>query len=224
MREEWRFQHELETETLLHLQKFGNFPQDLNICISALNEIIDVPTESTGDRVNNGNERKRKRKKHNTKETPTVVTYCNVHPIVKSFDLWLSRNEMKRLPHKTFQYGNCLYESVANLILLWLGKPVELRFRTIEWARLQVTEGTSWGLQIWTRFDDRNGNNDNYGKISFLDYLAFMEDPKIYGTEYNLFILCEFLNISIKVYTSSLVKNTGDKISVELPFHYGEKK
>jgi hypothetical protein len=26
------------------------------------------------------------------------------------------------------------------------------------------------------------------------------------------------------VYTSSLVKNTGDKISVELPFHYGEKK
>jgi hypothetical protein len=131
---------------------------------------------------------------------------------------------MKRLPHKTFQYGNCLYESVANLIPLWLGKPVELRFRTIEWARLQVTEGTSWGLQIWTRFDDRNGNNDNYGKISFLDYLAFMEDPKIYGTEYNLFILCEFLNISIKVYTSSLVKNTGDKISVELPFHYGEKK
>ena len=54
---------------------------------------------------------------------------------------------MKRLPHKTFQYGNCLYESVANLIPLWLGKPVELRFRTIEWARLQVTEGTSWGYK-----------------------------------------------------------------------------
>jgi len=48
-----------------------------------------------------------------------------------------------------------------------VGKPVELRFRTIKWARLQVTEGASWGLQIWTRFDDRNGNNDNYGKTSF---------------------------------------------------------
>jgi hypothetical protein len=43
LQEEWRFQCELETETLFHLQKFGNFPQDLNICTSALNEIIDVP-------------------------------------------------------------------------------------------------------------------------------------------------------------------------------------
>jgi len=49
-----------------------------------LNEIIDVPTESSCDRINNGNERKRKREKHNTKETPTVVTHCNVHPVVKS--------------------------------------------------------------------------------------------------------------------------------------------
>jgi hypothetical protein len=37
-----------------------------------------------------------------------VLEDCNAHPIVKSFDLWLSRNEMKRLSHKTFQYGNCL--------------------------------------------------------------------------------------------------------------------
>ena len=88
---------------------------------------------------------------------------------------------------------------------------------------MQVTEGTSWGLQIWSRFDDRNGNDDNHGKTSFLDYLAFMEDPKKYGTEYDLLMLCEFSNTSIKVYTSSLVKNTGDKIIVELPFHYGEK-
>jgi hypothetical protein len=33
LQEEWRFEHELETETLLPLQKFGHFPQDLNICI-----------------------------------------------------------------------------------------------------------------------------------------------------------------------------------------------
>jgi len=45
------------------------------------------------------------------------------------------------------QNRNCLYESVANIIPLWMGKPVELRFRTIEWARLQVTEGTSWGYK-----------------------------------------------------------------------------
>ncbi len=53
LQEEWRFQRELETETLLHLQKFGNFPQDLDICTSASNEIIDVPTKSTGGTVKN---------------------------------------------------------------------------------------------------------------------------------------------------------------------------
>ncbi len=108
-------------------------------------------------------------------------------------------NGMKRIPNQTFQCGNCLSESVANTIPIWVGKTVELRFRTIEWARLQVTEGTSWGVKMWTRFDDRNGNIDNYGKTSFLDYLALMEDPKIYGTEYDIIMLCEFLNTSIKV-------------------------
>jgi hypothetical protein len=34
--------------------------------------------------------------------------------------------------------------------------------------------------------------------------------------EYDIIMLCELLNISIKVYTSLLVKNTGGEISVEL--------
>ncbi len=130
--------------------KIWDFPQDLDICTSALNKIIDVhvPTKTTGDTATYSSERKRKRRKQNTKEIRMVTTDCYVYPTVKYFDLWLSMNGMKRIPHNTFQYGSCLYESVAHSIPLWVGKPVEVRFSTIEWAALQVTEGTSWGVNM----------------------------------------------------------------------------
>jgi len=85
-----------------------------------------------------------------------------------------------------------------------------------------VSVGTNWGITMWLRFDDRNGNPDNYGKTSFLDYLALMEDPKIYGTEYDIFMLCKFLKISIRVYSSSLVQDNNGEITVETPYRYGE--
>jgi hypothetical protein len=59
-------------------------------------------------------------------------------------------------------------------------------------------------------------------QVSWITWLSW-KIQKRNGAEYDLLMFCEFLNISIKVYTSSLVKNTGDKIIVELPFHYGEK-
>jgi hypothetical protein len=90
-------------QKLFYISKnLETFLQDLDICTSELNEIIDVPMESTCDRVNNSSERKSKRKKHNTKQTSTVLTHC-------SFDLWLSMNGMKRLPHKSFLCFEYIY-------------------------------------------------------------------------------------------------------------------
>jgi len=128
---------------------------------------------------------------------------------------------MKRIPHQTSQYGNCLYESVANCIQLWKEKPVELRLQTINWARLQVTQGTQWGREISQSFQDREGNLDNYGKHSFLEYLDFIENPYTYGTEYDIIMLCAFLNISIDVYTSSLLSIIGGESRSERPLHFG---
>jgi hypothetical protein len=108
------------------------------------------------------------------------------------------------IQYSHYGYGNCLYESVANCIQLWKGKPVELRLHTINWACMQVTQGTQWGRGIWKSFEDREGNLDNYGKHSFLEYLDFVADPYTYGTEYDIFMLCGSLNILIDVYTSSL--------------------
>ncbi len=69
-------------------------------------------------------------------------------------------------------------------------KPVELRLQTVNWARLQVTQGTQWGREISQSFQDRGGNLDNYGKHSFLEYLDFIENPYTYGTEYDIIMLC----------------------------------
>jgi len=224
LQEEWRFQKHLEKETLLHLQHFGNFPNDIDICMSSeLDSVVDTSTPKHIEMsVSQSLEQRKKKRKKNTFGLTSDTYDCSIHPIVHHFDAWLTRNKMKRLPHRTIQYGNCLYESVASCIPLWTGKPVELRFRTIEWARSQVSAGTNWGITMWLRFDDRNGNPDNYGKTSFLDYLALMEDPKIYGTEYDIFMLCEFLKISILVYSSSLLQDNNGEITVETPYRYGE--
>ncbi len=79
--------------------------------------------------------------------------------------------------------------------------------------------GTQWGTEISQTFQDREGNLDNYGKHSFLEYLDFIENPYTYGTEYDIIMLCAFLNISIDVYTSSLLSIIGGKSRSEGPLH-----
>ena len=52
-----------------------------------------------------------------------------------NFDLWCSTQNLKRVPHTTFQNGNCLYESVFCFFDAWKGKPIELRLAAIKWAQ-----------------------------------------------------------------------------------------
>jgi hypothetical protein len=104
---------------------------------------------------------------------------------------------------------------------VWKGNSVELRLRTINGARMQVTKGTQWGRGIWKTFEDREGNLDNYGKQSYLECLDFVADSHIHGTEYDIDMLCGFLNILIDVYTSSLLSNIGAELRCEPPMHFG---
>lgn len=55
------------------------------------------------------------------------------------------------------------------------------------------------------KFETTKSNQDAYGKNSCMEYLESMMDARIYGTEYNIIMLCEFLHKSIDVYSSSLV-------------------
>ncbi len=45
---------------------------------------------------------------------------------------------------------------------------------------------------------------DCYNKNSYMEYLEFMKTPMVFGTEYDIIMLCEFLKVSIKVFSPSL--------------------
>jgi len=189
--QEWMFQRHLEKE--IHLQKFGNFPVEIDLTTTDAAQSTDVNGEKPKNAHKSLNSKIPKKPTKRSLQLLRSENGNNLSPTVHSFDLWLSTKNMKRMPHQTLQYGNCLYESVANCIQLWKGKPVELRLHTINWACMQVTQGTQWGRGIWKSFEDREGNLDNYRKHSFLEYLDFVADPYTYGTEYDIIMLCAFL-------------------------------
>ncbi len=95
-------QQKMEYETLLHLQKNGNFPShiDLNSLIHDNNtaNVEQPPIQSTT--VRNSQKRKGLEKPKNTSATKKP-----------NFDMWCSTKNMKHIPHKTIQYGN--YKVIA---------------------------------------------------------------------------------------------------------------
>jgi hypothetical protein len=193
LQNEWKFQRNMEKETLLLLQKYGNYLEivDTTLQVDQQQDNQDfLPTIR-----NTRKKRTREVRNSSVNQSTEILVNC---------DLWLSQNNMERIPHLTPQYGNCLFESISYFSNIWKGKPVELRFSSIKWAQLQVSQGTDWGITMWSKFDTTKANQDSYGKHSYMHYLEYMMDPNVYGTEYDLLMLCEFLQVSINVYSSTL--------------------
>jgi hypothetical protein len=183
----------MENETLLLLQKYGNYLENVDITLQ-----VDQQQDNQDFLPTIRNTRKKR-----TREVRNSSVNQSTEILVNC-DLWLSQNNMERIPHLTPQYGNCLFESISYFSNIWKGKPVELRFSSIKWAQLQVSQGTDWGITMWSKFDTTKANQDSYGKHSYMHYLEYMMDPNVYGTEYDLVMLCEFLQVSINVYSSTL--------------------
>ena len=74
---------------------------------------------------------------------------------------------------------------------------------------------------MWKWFEDTKANPDSYGKNSFLEYLGHMQNPSNYGTEYDIIMLAEFPNISIIVYSSSLVTVKNNTLAFTPPHKFG---
>jgi len=55
-----------------------------------------------------------------------------------------------------------------------------------------------------------------------MEYLEFMKTPTFFGTEYDIIMLCEFLKVSIKVFSPSLFSNKQGMCHCEEPVHYGD--
>ena len=210
---ELQMQQIMEYETLLHLQKNGNFPShiDLNSLIHDNNtaDAEQPPIQSTT--VRNSQKRRRLEKPKKT-----------ISSKKSNFDMWCSTKNMKRIPHKTIQNGNCLYESVATFFDNWKLKPLELRLSAIRWAKNQILTHTHWGFLMMDKFEDTKSNMDAYGKNNFFEYLDYMTDPTVYGTEYDILLLCEFLKVSIDVFSSSSISFQNGYMDCPPPLSFGE--
>jgi hypothetical protein len=197
LKQEWIFQKEIKLATLEHLKKFGNFPAEIDLLsfcsFMAGQDNTDQFTISRETAQNKANVQKKRIKK---RVENTSMDYLH-------FDRWLSTKNMQRIIHETPQYGNCLFESISKALPTWRGKPLELRFKSLKWAQSQISEGTTWGKTMWTNFEITKANPDSYSKNSYSEYISFLMDPKVYGTEYDIVMLCQFLNISIDVYSLS---------------------
>jgi hypothetical protein len=137
-----------------------------------------------------------KNNRKNMQIEPNQYSSMDVDPY--NFDHWLKQQLLKRLPHKNYIIGNCLYDSVAVALPAWGDKSLELGLMTIQWAEAQLKQGTIWGKKMWKWFEDTKANPDSYCKNSLLEYLGHMQNPRNYRTEYDIIMLAEFLNISIQ--------------------------
>ncbi len=75
---------------------------------------------------------------------------------------------------------------------------------------------------MWIKLDKTKANIDCYNKNSYMEYLEFMKSPTVYGTEYDIIMLCEFLQVSIKVFSPSLFSYKKGMCHCEEPVHFGD--
>jgi hypothetical protein len=55
-----------------------------------------------------------------------------------------------------------------------------------------------------------------------MEYLEFMKTPTIFGTEYDIIMLCEFLKVSIKLFSPLLFSVKEGMGHCEEPVHFGD--
>jgi hypothetical protein len=77
-------------------------------------------------------------------------------------------------------------------------------------------------MSMWRKFEENKTIIDCYNKNSYTEYLEFMKTPTIFGTEYDIIMLCEFLQVSIKVFSPSLFSDKQGMYHCEEPVVYGE--
>jgi hypothetical protein len=87
----------LEKDTLLHLQKYGNFPSNIDVCNNTPTVTTNVIKKSVEIGEISSLPKKTKKKDKKPKHFISLGSECNQSPILNSFDLWLSQNNMNSL-------------------------------------------------------------------------------------------------------------------------------
>ncbi len=211
--EELQMQQKLEFDALIHLQKNRSFPAEISLQNFEPNCNL---TNTEQPAVFPSIVRGLKRKRVNLKTNETANKQTN-------FYLWCSTQNLKRVPHKTFQNGNCLYESISCFFDTWKGKPIELQLSAIKWAQNQILSHTGWGYFFMDKFENTKCDWDAYVKQIFFEYLDYMKDATVYGTQYDILLLCEFLDISLNVSSSSSISFQNGFMVCSPPLSFGNR-
>jgi len=86
----------------------------------------------------------------------------------------------------------------------------------------RVEKGSPWGIEMYRR-EDSKVDVDCYGKQNYIQYLVFMKDPKVFGTEFDVVLLCKYLQISIKVFTPADFKEELGFLSSDIRCVHGKE-
>jgi len=76
---------------------------------------------------------------------------------------------------------------------------------------------------MYRHFEDSKVDVDCYGKQNYIQYLVFMKDPKVFGTEFDVVLLCKYLQISIKVFTPADFKEEHGFLSCDIHCVHGNE-
>jgi hypothetical protein len=64
----------------------------------------------------------------------------------------------------------------------------------------------------------------DFWETIFFEYLDYMKDTTVYGTQYDILLLCEFLDISIDVFSSSSISFQNGFMDCSPPLSFGKKE
>jgi hypothetical protein len=134
---------EIETNTLGHLQKTGNFPPDIDLSIGVTSTIR--------------NAKKNKFVSFRRREPACSATISDEMRNPFNIDACLSKMNMKRLTATDFHYsvGNCLFDSMTYFVDEWNGNGMGLRASAIAWAKSEYSLGKSdWCKKIQSHFEE----------------------------------------------------------------------
>jgi len=159
-------------------------------------------------------------------ETTFSSPLHSLHATNESFSqyhLWFRQNGLRIASELSYRNGNCLFDSVASFFEQWKNRGIDLRFSAISWAQKEVEKGSPWGIEMYRRFEDSKVDVDCYGKQNYIQYLVFMKDPKVFGTEFDIVLLCKYLQISIKVFTPADFKEEHGFLSCDIHCVHGNE-
>jgi hypothetical protein len=204
---------QIEQRTLRNLQMNGHFPTDIDIT-DGITKTIERARDSQNERtrdgtmIDNGASHTRRKKKaplgkHNTGTTSKP-----------GFFDWLAANNMRVMKNYHYTTGNCLFDSIAYLIPVWQGNGIGLRASAVAWAKSQLLiEDSAWAKFMLANYE----YHDNYGKQTYQEYLAHIENPSVYATTLDLYMVSKYLEVGIVIYSSAYQRLNNNNDSCFIP-------